>query len=383
MFGRRLVLAGMMVAGLAAMAEPATGVTATPAAGVNPAAGTTATPSMGVNPAAVMVTAAGIAGDGTKGCADAIQQLIDANPNRELFFPDGTYLLDHPICMPAHPKKSVCLKLSAYAIFKAAPGWKKGEALVRMGAIHPANDIRTPGSWYWISGGILDGSGVADGITIEGGRESVICDLSMKRVRVGIDIKRGANGGSSDSDIRNVNIVGNGAIDSVGVNVIGYDNTFAKMRIAGMHKGFVIKGGGNYRDLHVLFTGDWKDYDSSVGFEVHSGDDCNFDFCYSDQFATGFKLLGRGSGLYDKCFCFWYTSKPGMKHVAFDAANTFRARVNNLTVWFKSKTGNNALLLEGKPGGNGCFLNLRSNFDFVNNPKDTSKAYRVVLPQPR
>ena len=70
-----------------------------------------------------VVSAAGIAGDGTVPCSDAIQRLIDANPNREIFFPDGTYLLDKPICTPAHPEKSVALRLSTYAKFKAAPGW--------------------------------------------------------------------------------------------------------------------------------------------------------------------------------------------------------------------------------------------------------------------
>jgi len=33
----------------------------------------------------------------------------------------------------------------------------------------------------------------------------------------------------------------------------------------------------------------------------------------------------------------------------------------------------------GKPGGSGCFLNLRSTFDLVNHPNDVSKSYRVDL----
>ena len=51
--------------------------------------------------AAGVVSAKDIAGDGTKPCAEAIQRLIDANPNREIFFPDGTYLLDRPVCTPS------------------------------------------------------------------------------------------------------------------------------------------------------------------------------------------------------------------------------------------------------------------------------------------
>ena len=83
-----------------------------------------------------IVSAVGIAGDGTVPCSDAIQRLIDVNPNREIFFPDGTYLLDKPICTPAHPEKSVALRLSTYAKFKAALGWSSNEAMVRLGGIH-------------------------------------------------------------------------------------------------------------------------------------------------------------------------------------------------------------------------------------------------------
>ena len=56
---------------------------------------------IGAAQAADVVSAKDIAGDGARPCAEAIQRLIDANPNREIFFPDGTYLLDRPICTPS------------------------------------------------------------------------------------------------------------------------------------------------------------------------------------------------------------------------------------------------------------------------------------------
>ena len=89
--------------------------------------------------------------------ADDIQRIIDNNPNRTIFFPDGEYLISHPICTPADPKKSVDLQLSNYAVIRAMAGWDHEEAMVRLGAIHPANDIRTPGSNYSLTGGIIDG----------------------------------------------------------------------------------------------------------------------------------------------------------------------------------------------------------------------------------
>ena len=63
-----------------------------------------------------------VAADGKADAADGIQRLIEANPNRTLWFADGTYLLAKPICTPAAPRRSVDLRLSNYAILKAAPG---------------------------------------------------------------------------------------------------------------------------------------------------------------------------------------------------------------------------------------------------------------------
>ncbi len=176
--------------------------------------------------------------DGKADVADAIQRVIDEHPNRTIWFPDGTYLLSKPICTPAHPKKSVDLQLSNYAVVKAAPGWTNTEAMVRLGGIHPANDIRTVGSCYSLTGGVIDGSGVAKGVSIDSGRETKVRCVSMKFVSVGLHIKKGVNSGSSDCDISDVNIVGNKKPGSIGVLIDACDNTLANMRIADMQIGF-------------------------------------------------------------------------------------------------------------------------------------------------
>ena len=53
--------------------------------------------------------------DGKTDVSDALQTLMDENPNRTIFFPDGEYLLEKPILTPAHPQKSVDLQLSNFA----------------------------------------------------------------------------------------------------------------------------------------------------------------------------------------------------------------------------------------------------------------------------
>ena len=99
--------------------------------------------------------------DGSADVSGALQALIDQNPNRTIFFPDGVYLLSKPICTPANPAHAVSLKLATFAKLKAMDTWTEKEALVRLGAAEPFNDINANGSNYYFEGGILDGSGKA------------------------------------------------------------------------------------------------------------------------------------------------------------------------------------------------------------------------------
>ena len=299
--------------------------------------------------------------DGKKDVSDIIQRIIDNNPNRTIFFPDGVYMISKPINTPADPTKSVSIQLSNYAIIRAAEGWSHEEAMIRLGGKDPFNTIYVPGSNYYFDGGIVDGSGVATGISIDSGRETAIHNTSIKNVKVGIQINRGANNGSSDSDIHDVNIVGNKADDSVGVLVIGYDNTFSNMRIASVHYGFHIKSGGNsLRNIHPLYTingYDRGEYATSCGFMDESGNNF-YSFCYSDQFAIGFQSKG-GHIVYTDCFCYWYSNKSG-KHTVFKSTGKFNGVVSNMTAGFNERNAaeENVVLDAAEGGGFGVFTNL-------------------------
>ena len=293
-----------------------------------------------------------------KDVSDAIQKIIDENPNRTIFFPDGVYIISKPIITPAEPTKSVSLQLSNYAIIRAAEGWSHKEAMVRLGGKDAANNIRVAGSNYYLDGGIIDGQGVANGVSIDGGRETAIRNTSIKNVVVGIHIKHGANSGSSDSDIMSVNIVGNNTSESVGVLVEGYDNTFTNMRIGGVHIGFHIRSGANaLRNIHPLYYGGNEEYQSSIGF-LDERFDNYYDFCYSDEFATAFQT-NDGRNLYSNCFAYWY-SKRGDKHTVFRSTGAFNSDVMNLNVGFgaHNATKENKILEVAKPGGKGMFFNL-------------------------
>lgn len=296
--------------------------------------------------------------------AEQIQTVINNNPNRTIYFPDGVYTIEKPIYTPAEPTKSVDLQLSNYAVIKAADSWNYKDAMVCLGGVYVANDIVTNGSNYSLTGGIIDGSGIADGISIDSGRETAVRNVSIKHTRVGLHIKKGANNLSSDADIMNVNIVGNNSSDSIGVLIEGFDNTLTNMRIAHVFTGVMLKGSGNFlRNIHPLFNSSYTNYTDSCGFCDEAGSNW-YNNCYSDHFSTGFYNEKEVKSIYDSCFCYWYSNK-GEIHTAFKTKGQFNSIVTNFKIGFFDKSTENIVLKAGKDGGNGVFERIIADKNFI------------------
>ena len=289
--------------------------------------------------------------------SDALQQLILDNPNRTIYFPDGEYVISKPICTPANPEHSVMLELSNYAVIKASADWSSEEAMIRLGAAEPFNDITTNGSNYGITGGIIDGSGVANGISVDSGRESRIEKVSIKHTFIGIYIKYGANSRSSDADILDVNIVGNSKVGSVGVLIDGCDNTLTNMRIAEVQIGVKILAPSQFlKNIHplYLYKGELglENYGDSYGFWDDTNHQCWYNNCYSDQFATGFRMKSGARHIYADCFCYWYTEYGGIQR-GYEADGKFNSILRNCHVMCKPKCPDTAFLKVKEAGGHG------------------------------
>ena len=309
-----------------------------------------------------------------KDVSDELQELILNNPRRVIFFPDGEYLLSKPICTPANPERSVCLHLSNYAVIKAAADFSGDEALIKLGAAEPFNTIYTIGSNYYLSGGIIDGSGIASGVSVDSGRETRIENVSIKNAKIGLRVKYGANSGSADCDVSNVNITGNSAPDSIGLLVEGMDNTFTNMRIAGVQTGVKLTGGGNHLSkIHPLYSNmGWDNYSSGVAFYDDSWDNW-YDFCYSDQFATGFYMKDGLRSIYHNCFCFWWKTVEGGE-TGFKADGKFCSIIKNAKVALRDDANDTNFITVKEDGG--CGLIETPCF---NEEKAIDKAYRKYL----
>lgn len=290
-----------------------------------------------------------------KDVSNVIQEVIRDNPNKTIFFPDGVYTISKPILTPAAPSKSVSLKLSNYAIIRASNNWTSREAMIRLGGKNPENNINSVGSNYFLEGGIIDGNGVAKGISIDSGRETRISNVSIKNTVVGLHIKEGVNNGSADADIYNVNIVGTNTDDSVGVLIEAYDNTLDNMRIAKVKIGVQLNVGGNFlSNIHPLFiNSDDFEYSESIGFWNKSGANW-FDTCYSDQFATGFLISSSHTVILDKCYCFWYETIGNT--TAYSFSDKFNGTLKSCKAAFRSDC-TNSFLSVASTGGSGIVEN--------------------------
>jgi hypothetical protein len=323
--------------------------------------------------------------DPKKDAADAIQKLIDENPNRTLYFPDGTYLLSKPIETSADPDKKVSFKLSNYAQFKPMDTWTYGEPLFKIGAKGEASEEPDAENGVVLEGGILNGDNRADAIWVVGGGNVSIRYSAIKYAVVGIHVKADENGGGPTVDVTTTNIVGSGTLDSVGVILETDNNTLTNMRIAANQICIKLLGNGNFlRNLHPLYVfrsglKAEENYVNSIAF--YDGGTRNFyDNCYNDQFSTGFYLVEGNKSIFDCCFNYWYTEGYGY-HNAFVCEGKFDAVIRMADAEFGSNTDGIEcnFLLVGEDGGSGMIDAVAYKANKVSE-RDVAKDYLINDP---
>lgn len=254
-----------------------------------------------------------------------LQEIIDANPKRTIYFPDGEYVISNPLLTSGAGRDSVSIQLADGAVIKASKNFKDrgGNALICMGGAKNANDIVSVGSYYSVMGGTLDGNNVTNGISIVSGRESLIRNICIKNAKVGIYVAPGANNGSSDLDFEDITIIGSGMIGSVGLSCDGYDNTFTNFRIYNVTTGMNITSGGNLLKSIYVYNDPAKLPDSvpTEGLKLKSNNWISQ--CRVVNANTAFSF-GAGSMVWD-CSAEWTTSD-------IESQTMFLFSGNNLTV---------------------------------------------------
>ena len=279
---------------------------------------------------------------------DNLQMLINKNPGRTLYFPDGEYLISRPLQTSSKATDSTSFYLSGGAVLKAHSSWRNDggkRALICLGGSAEENNIRTPGSNFYVMGGILDGNGRADGISIDSGRETLIKNTVIVNVRYGIVVQNGINNGSSDSDIDDVTIIGNGTAASIGIMTIGLDNTITNTRVYNTKIGIQVSSGVFVSNCTVENTAKLED---SVGFLCSGTSDAWYSNCTSIDCDIAFDI-GSTRGFYKQCNAYW-PSNEGAQHIAFKA-NNFRSALIGCTADFPESEVESAFLVTTEGNG--------------------------------
>ena len=286
-----------------------------------------------------------------------IQKVINQNPKSVMYFPDGEYVISSPIATPANGDVSVALKLSDNAVIKASDDWSDSEAMIRLGGMNERNDINVRGSNYYLEGGIIDGNGKAKGISIDHGRETSVRDVTIVNTSTGLLVKNGANSGSSDADIENIRIYGNGALSSVGLQIQGWDNTFSNMQISNVQIGVKIETAANLlRDIHVTYVQSGKletAYRSSIGF-LDTGDRNWYDNCTAEGFCTGFEIRSSRSIL-SSCVAKWYPDQTS-KQICIYTPRAWGSIARSCAAYFTAPKENCEYLVADQGGGKGQII---------------------------
>lgn len=293
--------------------------------------------------------------------SEALQALIDENPNMTIYIPAGTYTLYNPIRTSAVPTRTVALQLDDNAVLKAAGGWNHSAPMITLGTSWEYNTTAEAGYFYYFDGGTVDCSGVAEGIAIECGRNLQVRNTSIINTQLGFNIKNGTNGGSSDADIFNLTIKGNGKPGSVGMHCAGYDNIFTSIKISNCQTGIYLTGGGLFcRDFDISLNNP-AIMDGSVAVRCNSTDNWYVNFNITD-YQQAFRMTPNWNArpVFDNITVNW-TRSGEARHEVFSYPNgSFNGEVRNMVVKFNNsnKATYNRILVEKTHDGDGVMSNL-------------------------
>lgn len=306
----------------------------------------------------------------------ALQKLVDEHKYRTIYFPDGEYLISEPIKTSAAAMNSTSFYLSDNAVIKATDNWKGGnDALIKLGGAEAKNDISTPGSNYHFIGGILDGNGVARGISLDSGRESLVSKVKIINCTVGIYIPTGVNSESSDMDLEDIDIIGLGD-KSKGIVAIGCDNNFVDIRISRVRTGVETSNGNFFRGVSVKLDtadADMMQYEGTVAFSTTGMN--WYHSCSSENMQTAFWIRNNNQTVI-KDFSFRWTAALG-DQIAFDAPNGFNAGCSTGIIDFFDGTTKN-YILKSNENITGWLVDVIADTELCSE-EDYKKAFKASI----
>ena len=327
--------------------------------------------------------------DTGKDVVEYLQELINVNAHKTLFFPDGEYIISHSLVTAPNPSMAVSLVFAEGSVLKAANNWEdtivegyvhenarcsswndttctepqsdrhnitKNDTRFYLSALiclgqkdwgrstagqynDSSDDNATFGGYYSITGGTFDGNYVADGISFDSGRETVIRNVTIKNAKhIGFATKRGIHNVSSDVTVEDMTIIGSGMKGTVGLDIIGYDSYYLDVNIYDCQIGLITRSGGNiFKNIRVYNADTEKNadmnssYGSTVGIQDDTGGNHYFS-CYVENYATAYRLSG-GTTIFDSLTAAW-TDNSFKTQTAFNITTGMTGALSSCKAYF-------------------------------------------------
>ena len=283
----------------------------------------------------------GAKGDGITDDTEAIQFCIDNFPHRNIYIPNGEYLISSPLKVKTGNEYQVNLILEDNAIIKTNT---KIDSLLEIAKdIQGTYDRYSPYGKMLVQGGVWDATNTTYGIYTTSNRKfTIFKDLYIINVaKYGIYLDRGTiDSMSTDARLFNISISGNGADinpDAVGLYIYGSDNEIDELRIQNIKKGIYCNGGGDFLD-NVHITGSYsknditpEEYNDTIGIEVYSTIFCNN--IYVDTMAQSV-VLRDGAFNCNNFFTFYWKTNENFVNTILKYYTVVDTLINNMTINF-------------------------------------------------
>lgn len=264
-----------------------------------------------------------------------LQKLIDSHPGRTIYFNDGVYTLSSTVYLPTDKEKAVSIRLSNYAVIKAAESWSADSSMIAVGAKdESASTERATNS---ISGGKFDGSGVVKvGLSVENSSNIFVSNVTFENIKTAVWIKNSAD----TVNVEGITVKGSGANDSIGIINESSRGVFSTINISNVNIGVKNSGKDNdFRNIAALCGGVNAD---SVGFSEEGGENI-FEYCTAENFTNGYFIKDGVKSVFEACNAYWSKADVTVQN-AFLAEGTFNSVITASMARFFDASSENAFI---------------------------------------
>ena len=281
----------------------------------------------------------GAKGDGITDDTEAIQFCIDTFPHRNIYIPNGEYLISSPLKIKTGNEYQVNLILEDNSIIKTNT---KIDSLLEIAKdIQGTYDRYSPYGKIVVQGGVWDATNTTYAIYTTSNRKfTIFKDLYIINVaKYGIYLDRGTiDSISTDARLFNISISGNGADinpDAVGLYIYGSDNEIDELRIQNIKKAIYCNAGGDFLN-NVHITGSYsknyitpEEYNDTIGIELYSTIFCNN--IYVDTMSQAVVLRG-GAFNCNNFFTFYWKTNENFNNTILKYYTVVTTAINNMSV---------------------------------------------------